>query len=154
MSLLDKIKKAQAQPRLEYDLSDLKNGTYDGKLISIKQDTLADYEVYKFDYEVVHGEEHYRFEDVMFVNSDVDKLESQVMFRVVPFYEAGIVKDAAIEKAMSNLPGFFNYIVEKAKGIPVKVRLKHTTYNGKERDDIVLQSVKVPKQAESDDAPF
>ena len=110
MGLLDKIK-ANANNRISND--DLPSGNYEGVLKSIKHGNAGDFEVWRFIYEVEdQNHKPATLVDTMFVNSDQDKNENKLSFRIAPYYEAGIISDTAVEKAMSNLEGFFEYLVK------------------------------------------
>ena len=93
--------------------------------------------------------------DTMFVNSDPEKNENQLSFRIAPYYEAGIISDSAVEKATSNLEGFFEYLVKQMIGTGVTVKLSEETYKGKTRRNVNLQTVNVDTTKDDDsDAPF
>lgn len=153
MGLLDKIK-ANANNRISND--DLPLGNYDGVLKSVKHGNAGDFEVWRFIYEVEdQNHKPATLVDTMFVNSDPDKNENQLSFRIVPYYEAGIISDTAVEKAMSNLEGFFEYLVKQMIGTGVTVKLSEETYKGKSRRNVTLQTVNVDTtKDEGDDAPF
>ena len=153
MGLLDKIK-ANANNRISND--DLPLGNYDGVLKSIKHGNAADYEVWRFIYEVEdQNHQPATLVDTMFVNSDPEKNENQLSFRIAPYYEAGVISDTAVEKAMSNLEGFFAYLVKQMIGTTVTVKLSEETYKGKSRRNVNLQRVNVDTTQESDSSvPF
>ena len=91
----------------------------------------------------------------MFVNSDPEKNENQLSFRIAPYYEAGAISDSAVEKATSNLEGFFEYLVKQMAGTGVTVKLSEETYKGKVRRNVNLQGVNVDTIEDEDDSiPF
>ena len=153
MGLLDKIKE-NANNRISND--DLPVGNYDGVLKSIKHGNAADYEVWRFIYEVQdQNHKPATLVDTMFVNSDPEKNENQLSFRIAPYYQAGVVSDTAVEKATSNLEGFFEYLVKQMAGTGVTVRLSEETYNGRTRRNVTLQNVNVETIEDEDDSvPF
>jgi len=153
MGLLDKIKE-NANNRISNE--DLPVGKYDGTLKSIKHGNAADYEVWRFIYEVQdQNHKPATLVDTMFVNSDKEKNENQLSFRITPYYEAGIISDTAVEKATSNLEGFFEYLVKQMIGHGVTVRLSEETYKGRTRRNVNLQSVNVETGEDEDDSlPF
>lgn len=152
MGLLDKIKE-NANNRISND--DLPVGNYDGVLKSIKHGNAADYEVWRFIYEVQdQNHKPATLVDTMFVNSDPEKNENQLSFRIAPYYQAGIISDSAVEKATSNLDGFFEYLVKQMAGTGVTVRLSEETYNGRTRRNVTLQNVNVGTIEDEDDVPF
>lgn len=153
MGLLDKIKE-NANNRISND--DLPLGNYDGVLKSIKHGNVADYEVWRFIYEVEdQNHKPATLVDTMFVNSDPEKIENQLSFRIAPYYEAGVISDMAVEKATSNLEGFFEYLVKQMIGTGVTVRLGEETYKGKSRRNVFLRTVNVDTTKDEDsDAPF
>jgi len=153
MGLLDKIK-ANTNNRISND--DLPLGNYDGVLKNIKHGTAADFEVWRFIYEVEdQNHKPATLVDTMFVNSDPEKNENQLSFRIAPYYEAGVISDTAVEKATSNLEGFFEYLVKQMIGTGVTVKLSEETYKGKTRRNVLLQKVNVDKTKDEDDsAPF
>ena len=153
MGLLDKIK-ANANNRISNE--DLPLGNYDGVLKSIKHGNAGDFEVWRFIYEVEdQNHKPATLVDTMFVNSVPEKNENQLSFRIAPYYEAGIISDTAVEKAMSNLEGFFEYLVKQMIGTGVTVKLSEETYKGKTRRNVNLQSVNAETtQDEDSDAPF
>lgn len=152
MGLLDKIKE-NANNRISND--DLPTGNYDGTLKSIKHGNAADYEVWRFIYEVQdQNHKPATLVDTMFVNSDPEKNENQLSFRIAPYYQAGIISDSAVEKATSNLDGFFEYLVKQMAGTGVTVRLSEETYNGRTRRNVTLQNVNVETIEDEDDVPF
>ena len=153
MGLLDKIKES-ANNRISNE--DLPLGNYDGALKSIKHGNAADYEVWRFIYEVKdQNNQSATLVDTMFVNSDPEKTENQLSFRIAPYYEAGIISDSAVEKATSNLEGFFEYLVKQMSGIGVTVKLSEDTYKGKTRRNVNLNKVNVDTTANEDDSiPF
>ncbi|WP_300558994.1 hypothetical protein [Companilactobacillus sp.] len=153
MGLLDKIK-ANANNRISNE--DLPLGKYDGVLQNIKHGTAADFEVWRFIYEVEdQNHKPATLVDTMFVNSDPEKNENQLSFRIAPYYEAGIISDTAVEKATSNLEGFFTYLVKQMIGTGVTVKLSEKTYKGKTRRNVTLQTVNVDTTKDEDsDAPF
>lgn len=153
MGLLDKIKK-NANNRISNE--DLPVGKYDGVLKSINHGNAADYEVWRFVYEVQdQNHKPATLVDTMFVNSDPEKNENQLSFRIAPYYEAGIVSDSAVEKATSNLEGFFEYLVKQMIGVGVTVKLSEETYKGKTRRNVTLQTVNANAiEDEEDSAPF
>ena len=153
MGLLDKIK-ANANNRISNE--DLPLGKYDGVLKNIKHGTVADFEVWRFIYEVEdQNHKPATLVDTMFVNSDPEKNENQLSFRIAPYYEAGIISDTAVEKATSNLEGFFEYLVKQMIGTGVTVKLSEETYKGKTRRNVLLQKVNVDKTKDEDsEAPF
>lgn len=153
MGLLDKIKE-NTNNRISND--DLPLGKYDGVLKSIKHGNAADYEVWRFIYEVEdQNHKPATLVDTMFVNSDPEKNENQLSFRIAPYYEAGVISDSAVEKAMSNLEGFFEYLVKQMIGISVTVKLSEETYKGRTRRNVTLQNVNVnATNDEYSDAPF
>lgn len=151
MGLLDKIKE-NANNRISND--DLPVGKYDGTLKNIKHGTAADYEVWRFIYEV--QDQNHKLAtlvDTMFVNSDPEKNENQLSFRIAPYYEAGVISDTAVEKATSNLSGFFEYLVKQMAGKGVTVKLSEETYKGKVRRNVNLQSVNV-ETIDEEETPF
>ena len=152
MGLLDKIKE-NANNRISND--DLPVGKYDGTLKSIKHGTAADYEVWRFIYEVQdQNNKPATLVDTMFVNSDPEKNENQLSFRIAPYYEAGVISDTAVEKATSNLSGFFEYLVKQMAGKGVTVKLSEETYKGKVRRNVNLQSVNVGTAEDVEETPF
>jgi len=153
MGLLDKIK-ANANNRISNE--DLPLGNYDGVLKNVKHGTVADFEVWRFIYEVEdQNHKPATLVDTMFVNSDPEKNENQLSFRIAPYYEAGIISDTAVEKATSNLEGFFTYLVKQMIGTGVTVKLSEETYKGKTRRNVLLQSVNANTTKDEDDsAPF
>lgn len=153
MGLLDKIK-ANANNKISNE--DLPVGKYDGVLKSIKHGNAADYEVWRFIYEVEdQNHKPATLVDTMFVNSDPEKNENQLSFRIAPYYEAGVISDTAVEKATSNLEGFFEYLVKQMIGTGVTVKLSEETYKGKTRRNVTLQGVNADTtQDEDSDAPF
>ena len=152
MGLLDKIKE-NANNRISNE--DLPVGKYDGTLKNIKHGTAADYEVWRFIYEVQdQNHKPATLVDTMFVNGDPEKNENQLSFRIAPYYEAGVISDTAVEKATSNLSGFFDYLVKQMAGTGVTVRLSEETYKGKTRRNVNLQSVNVGTVEDEEDAPF
>lgn len=152
MGLLDKIKE-NANNRISND--DLPLGNYDGVLKGINHGNAADYEVWRFVYEV-QDQNHQPaiLVDTMFVNSDPEKNENQLSFRIAPYYEAGVITDSAVEKATSNLEGFFDYLVKQMAGKGVTVKLSENTYNGKTHRNVTLQSVNVDTTEDEEDLPF
>jgi len=153
MGLLDKIK-ANANNRISNE--DLPLGNYDGVLKNVKHGTVADFEVWRFIYEVEdQNHKPATLVDTMFVNSDPEKNENQLSFRIAPYYEAGVISDTAVEKATSNLEGFFEYLVKQMIGTGVTVRLGEETYKGKSRRNVFLQKVNVDTTKDDEsDAPF
>ena len=153
MGLLDKIK-ANANNRISNE--DLPLGNYDGVLKNVKHGTVADFEVWRFIYEVEdQNHKQATLVDTMFVNSDPEKNENQLSFRIAPYYEAGVISDTAVEKATSNLEGFFEYLVKQMIGTGVTVKLSEETYKGKTRRNVTLQTVNVDTTKDEDDsAPF
>ena len=153
MGLLDKIK-ANANNRISNE--DLPLGNYDGVLKSVKHGTAADFEVWRFTYEVEdQNHKPATLVDTMFVNSDPEKNENQLSFRIAPYYEAGVISDTAVEKATSNLEGFFTYLVKQMIGTGVTVKLSEETYKSKTRRNVTLQNVNVDTtKDENDSAPF
>ena len=153
MGLLDKIK-ANANNRISNE--DLPLGNYDGVLKNVKHGTAADFEVWRFIYEVEdQNHKPATLVDTMFVNSDPEKNENQLSFRIAPYYEAGVISDTAVEKATSNLEGFFTYLVKQMIGTGVTVKLSEETYKGKTRRNVLLQKVNVDTTKDEDsDAPF
>ena len=153
MGLLDKIKENKNN-RISNE--DLPLGKYDGILKSIKHGNVADYEVWRFIYEVEdQNHKPATLVDTMFVNSDPEKNENQLSFRIAPYYEAGVISDSVVEKAMSNLEGFFDYLVKQMIGTGLTVKLSEETYKGKARRNVTLQTVNVDiTKIEDDDVPF
>lgn len=153
MGLLDKIKE-NANNKISNE--DLPVGKYDGVLKSINHGNAADYEVWRFVYEVQdQNNQPATLVDTMFVNSDPEKNENQLSFRIAPYYEAGVVSDSAVEKATSNLAGFFEYLVKQMAGKGVTVKLSEETYKGKTRRNVNLQSVSVNTVEDDEDSlPF
>lgn len=153
MGLLDKIKE-NANNRISNN--DLPLGNYDGILKSIEHGNAADYEVWRFAYEVQdQNHKPATLVDTMFVNSDPEKNENQLSFRIAPYYEARIISDSAVERATSNLEGFFEYLVKQMAGAGVTVRLSEETYNGRTRRNVTLQNVNVDTiEDENGDVPF
>jgi len=153
MGLLDKIKE-NANNRISNE--DLPVGKYDGVLKSIKHGQAADYEVWRFIYEVQdQNHKPATLVDTMFVNSDPEKNENQLSFRIAPYYEAGVISDSAVEKATSNLEGFFEYLVKQMVGKSVTVKLSEETYKGKVRRNVNLQGVNAETGEDEDDSiPF
>ena len=152
MGLLDKIKE-NANNRISNE--DLPVGKYDGVLKNIKHGTAADYEVWRFIYEVQDKNNNpATLVDTMFVNSDPEKNENQLSFRIAPYYEAGVISDTAVEKATSNLSGFFEYLVKQMAGKGVTVKLSEETYKGKTRRNVNLQKVNVETIDEESEMPF
>ena len=153
MGLLDKIKE-NANNKISND--DLPVGKYDGVLKSINHGNAADYEVWRFVYEVQdQNNQPATLVDTMFVNSDPEKNENQLSFRIAPYYEAGIISDSAVEKATSNLAGFFEYLVKQMGGMGVTVKLSEDTYKGKTRRNVNLQKVNVNAVEDDEDSlPF
>lgn len=153
MGLLDKIKE-NANNKISNE--DLPLGNYDGILKGISHGNAADYEVWRFVYEVEdQNHKPATLVDTMFVNSDSEKNENQLSFRIVPYYEAGVVSDSAVEKATSNLDGFFEHLVKQMAGKGVTVKLSENTYNGKTRRNVNLQKVNVGIiEDENSDLPF
>ena len=151
MGLLDKIKE-NANNRISND--DLPLGNYEGMLKNIKHGNAGDFEVWRFIYEVQdQNNKPATLVDTMFVNSDPEKNENQLSFRIAPYYEAGVVSDTAVEKATSNLSGFFEYLVKQMAGKGVTVKLSEDTYKGKTRRNVNLQKVNV-ETIDEEDAPF
>ena len=152
MGLLDKIKES-ANNRISND--DLPLGNYEGTLKNIKHGNAADYEVWRFIYEV-EDQNHKKatLVDTMFVNSDPEKNENQLSFRIAPYYEARVVSDTAVEKATSNLSGFFEYLVKQMTGKGVTVKLSEDTYKGKTRRNVNLQKVNVETIEDDSEMPF
>ena len=152
MGLLDKIKE-NANNRISNE--DLPVGKYDGTLKNVKHGTAGDYEVWRFIYEVQdQNHKPATLVDTMFVNSDSEKSENQLSFRISPYYEAGVISDTAVEKATSNLQGFFEYLVKQMAGNNVTVRLSEETYKGNTRRSVFLQKVNVGIIDENGDEPF
>lgn len=152
MGLLDKIKE-NANNRISNE--DLPVGKYDGVLKNIKHGTAADYEVWRFIYEVQdQNNKPATLVDTMFVNSDPEKNENQLSFRIAPYYEAGVISDTAVEKATSNLSGFFDYLVKQMAGKGVTVKLSEETYKGKTRRNVNLQSVNIDSTEDAEEMPF
>jgi len=153
MGLLDKIKE-NANNKISND--DLPVGKYDGVLKNIKHGNVTDYEVWRFIYEVEdQNHKPATLVDTMFVNNDPEKNENQLSFRIAPYYEAGVISDTAVEKAMSNLEGFFEYLVKQMIGTGVTVKLYEDSYNGKKNRKVKLQTVNVDTTKDEDsDAPF
>jgi len=153
MGLLDKIK-ANANNRISNE--DLPLGNYDGVLKNVKLGTVADFEVWRFIYEVEdQNHKQATLVDTMFVNSDPEKNENQLTFRIAPYYEAGAISDTAVEKATSNLEGFFTYLVKQMIGHGVTVKLSEETYKGKTRRNVLLQSVNIDTTKDEDSSlPF
>ena len=152
MGLLDKIKE-NANNRISNE--DLPVGKYDGTLKNIKHGTAADYEVWRFIYEV--EDQNHKLAtlvDTMFVNGDPEKNENQLSFRIAPYYEAGVISDTAVEKATSNLSGFFDYLVKQMAGKGVTVKLSEETYKGKTRRNVLLQAVNVGTAKDVEETPF
>lgn len=153
MGLLDKIKE-NANNKISNE--DLPVGKYDGVLKSINHGNAADYEVWRFVYEV--EDQNHKLAtlvDTMFVNSDPEKNENQLSFRISPYYEAGVISDSAVEKATSNLAGFFEYLVKQMAGKGVTVKLSEETYKGNTRRNVNLQSVSVNTVEDDEDSlPF
>ena len=153
MGLLDKIKE-NANNRISNE--DLPVGKYDGTLKNVKHGNAGDYEVWRFIYEV--EDQNHKLAtlvDTMFVNSDPEKNENQLSFRISPYYEAGVISDTAVEKATSNLQGFFEYLIKQMAGKGVTVKLSEETYNGKVRRNVNLQSVNAGIVEEGEDSlPF
>ena len=151
MGLLDKIKE-NANNRISNE--DLPLGNYEGMLKNIKHGNAGDFEVWRFIYEVQdQNNKPATLVDTMFVNSDPEKNENQLSFRIAPYYEAGVVSDTAVEKATSNLAGFFEYLVKQMVGKGVTVKLSEDTYKGKTRRNVNLQKVNV-ETIDEEDAPF
>ena len=151
MGLLDKIKE-NASNRISNE--DLPLGNYEGMLKNIKHGNAGDFEVWRFIYEVQdQNNKPATLVDTMFVNSDPEKNENQLSFRIAPYYEAGVVSDTAVEKATSNLSGFFEYLVKQMSGNGVTVKLSEDTYKGKTRRNVNLQKVNV-ETIDEEDAPF
>ena len=151
MGLLDKIKE-NASNRISNE--DLPLGNYEGMLKNIKHGNAGDFEVWRFIYEVQdQNNKTATLVDTMFVSSDPEKNENQLSFRIAPYYEAGVVSDTAVEKATSNLSGFFEYLVKQMTGNGVTVKLSEDTYKGKTRRNVNLQKVNV-KTIDEEDAPF
>ena len=151
MGLLDKIKE-NANNRISNE--DLPLGNYEGMLKNIKHGNAGDFEVWRFIYEVQdQNNKPATLVDTMFVNSDPEKNENQLSFRIAPYYEAGVVSDTAVEKATSNLSGFFEYLVKQMAGKGVTVKLSEDTYKGKTRRNVNLQKVNV-ETIDEEDAPF
>ncbi|WP_333604077.1 hypothetical protein [Lactobacillus acetotolerans] len=152
MGLLDKIKE-NANNKISNE--DLPVGNYDGILKGISHGNAADYEVWRFIYEVEdNNHQQATLVDTMFVNSDPEKNENQLSFRIAPYYEAGVITDSAVERATSNLEGFFDYLVKQMAGKGVTVRLSENTYNGKTHRNVNLQKVNVDTFDENIDVPF
>lgn len=152
MGLLDKIKE-NASNRISNE--DLPVGKYDGTLKNIKHGNAGDFEVWRFIYEVQdQNNKPATLVDTMFVNSDPEKNENQLSFRIAPYYEAGVVSDTAVEKATSNLSGFFEYLVKQMVGKGVTVKLSEETYKGKTQRNVNLQSVSVDETLDDEDVPF
>lgn len=153
MGLLDKIK-ANANNKISNE--DLPVGKYDGVLKSIKHGNAGDFEVWRFIYEVEdQNHKPATLVDTMFVNSDPEKNENQLSFRIAPYYEAGVVSDTAVEKATSNLEGFLTYLVKQMIGTGVTVKLSERTYKGKTQRNVNLQRVNIDTTKDDDnDAPF
>ena len=152
MGLLDKIKE-NASNKISNE--DLPLGNYDGVLKSINHGNAAEYEVWRFVYEVQdQNHQPATLVDTMFVNSDPEKNENQLSFRIAPYYEAGVITDSAVEKATSNLEGFFDYLVKQMAGKGVTVKLSENTYNGKTHRNVNLQKVNVGIVEDGEDLPF
>ena len=152
MGLLDKIKEKENN-RISNE--DLPVGKYDGVLKNIKHGTAADYEVWRFIYEVQdQNNKPATLVDTMFVNSDPEKNENQLSFRIAPYYESGVISDTAVEKATSNLSGFFEYLVKQMAGKGVTVKLSEETYKGKTRRNVNLQNVNVGTVEDESETPF
>ena len=153
MGLLDKIKE-NANNRISND--DLPLGNYYGVLKSINHGNAADYEVWRFVYEVEdQNHKPATLVDTMFVNSDPEKNENQLSFRIAPYYEAGVITDSAVEKATSNLEGFFEWLVKQMIGTVVTVKLSEETYKGKSRRNVNLQKVNTDTiKDENSETPF
>lgn len=152
MGLLDKIKE-NASNRISNE--DLPVGKYDGVLKNIKHGNAGDFEVWRFIYEVQdQNHKPATLVDTMFVNSDPEKNENQLSFRIAPYYEAGVISDTAVEKATSNLTGFFEYLVKQMSGKGVTVKLSEETYKGKTRRNVNLQSVSVDETLNEEEMPF
>lgn len=152
MGLLDKIKE-NASNRISNE--DLPVGKYDGVLKNIKHGNAGDFEVWRFIYEVQdQNNKPATLVDTMFVNSDQEKNENQLSFRIAPYYEAGVISDTAVEKATSNLTGFFEYLVKQMAGKGVTVKLSEETYKGKTRRNVNLQSVSVDETLDDESVPF
>lgn len=78
MGLLDKIKE-NANNRISNE--DLPVGKYDGTLKNVKHGTAADYEVWRFIYEVQdQNHKPATLVDTMFVNSDPEKMKINYLF--------------------------------------------------------------------------
>ena len=152
MGLLDKIKE-NANNKIGND--DLPLGKYDGVLKNISHGNAADYEVWRFIYEVEdQNHQPATLVDTMFVNSDSEKNENQLSFRITPYYKAGVISDTAVEKATSNLQGFFEYLVKQMAGKGVTVELSEKTYSGKTHRDVILQKVNIGIVEDEEEAPF
>jgi hypothetical protein len=153
MGLLDKIKE-NANNRISNE--DLPVGKYNGVLKNIKHGNAGDFEVWRFIYEVEdQNHKPATLVDTMFVNSDPEKNENQLSFRIAPYYEAGVISDTAVEKATSNIEGFFEYLVKQMIGTGVTVKLSEETYKGKTRRNVNLQTVNVDTTKDEDSsAPF
>lgn len=153
MGLLDKIKE-NASNKISNE--DLPVGSYDGILKNIKHGQAADYEVWRFIYEVQdQNHKPATLVDTMFVNSDPEKNENQLSFRIAPYYEARVISDSAVEKATSNIEGFFEYLVKQMAGKSVTVKLSEETYKGKVRRNVNLQNVNVDTiKDENGEEPF
>jgi len=124
-------------------------------LKSISHGNAADYEVWRFIYEVQdQNHQPATLVDTMFVNSDPEKNENQLSFRIAPYYEAGVITDSAVEKATSNIEGFFDYLVKQMAGKGVTVKLSENTYNGKTHRNVNLQKVNVGIVEDGEDLPF
>ena len=152
MGLLDKIKE-NANNRISNE--DLPLGNYEGMLKNIKHGNAGDFEVWRFIYEVQdQNNKQATLVDTMFVNSDPEKNENQLSFRISPYYEAGVVSDTAVEKATSNLSGFFEYLVKQMTGKGVTAKLSEDTYKGKTRRNVNLQKVNVETVEDENEMPF
>ncbi|MGK1723811.1 hypothetical protein ACR91H_25935 [Klebsiella pneumoniae] len=155
MSLLDKVKNAAKQ--VPFGNEELNTGIYKGKLVSIKHDTIKEqYEVYRFWYKIKANDSEYILTDTMFVNEDPDKTETQVSFRIKDPCLGGAVSPEALEKAMSNLDGFFEYYVKQMANYEVAVKLYDDKYKGNVNRKIAVSSVKPANAAveKKDDLPF
>lgn len=133
-------------------------GKYDGYLVDIKRAERGGYEVYDFIYNVKSedGKHAGKLTDTMFVNADEEKTGKQVAFHVVPFLDAGLVEASVVDRALEDLEGFFKFLVEHVDTTPVTVKLDESTYKGKTRRNVTLQSVNVDPAAgdDKDDLPF
>ncbi|WP_333603512.1 hypothetical protein [Lactobacillus acetotolerans] len=139
MSLLDVVKKQKENMNAN---NTLPLGDYTAHLESIKHDVRGDYDVYDFAFRTKDG---HKLVDTMFVNSDSEKNENKIGYRVNQYYDAGLITSEALVKAMDNLDGFFDYVVQQVSQKELTVKLTEDTNNGKTYRHVTLKSVNIPE---------